>query len=228
MPPAVQPPSILYKYYPPERLDFFENWQVRFSRPAEMNDAFDSHYLVPSDVPRARTGRLLWRDKMGIFSLAERPDNHLMWVHYAKTHTGFVVGFDASAPFFQEDNRVLRNVNYKNGPNVLSQADIDVCFDKSNDWEYEKEWRCVRVFEGKESRMIDVAQNLVKEVIFGSQMPTWQISKIVWCATQLEMLPQTVLKHARPSRTAWNMEIHTRPLIMCPRCEGDGFVAPPV
>ena len=222
------PPSVLYKYYPPERLDFFENWQVRFSRPAEMNDAFDSHYLVPSDVPRARTGRTLWRGKIGIFSLTERPDNHLMWVHYAKTHTGFVLGFDARASFFQEENRVLRNVNYKKGPDVLAAGDIEVCFDKSNDWEYEKEWRCVREFDSKESRMIDVAPGLVKEIIFGSQMQTWQISKILWCATQLEMFPQTVLKQARPSRTAWNMTVDVRPLIMCPRCEGDGFVAPPV
>ncbi len=227
MPPTVQPPAILYKYYPPERLDFFENWQVRFSRPVEMNDAFDSHYLVPSDVPGARKGRMLWRSQIGIFSLTERPDNHLMWVHYAKGHTGFVLGFDARALFFQEDNRVLRNVNYKRGPDVLSQADIDVCFDKSNDWEYEKEWRCVRTFDSKESRMIDVAQSLVREIILGSQMQAWQISKIVWCATELEMLPQTAIKQALPSRTAWNMEIRTRPLIMCPRCEGDGFVAPP-
>jgi DUF2971 family protein len=222
-----EPPAVLYKYYPPERLDFFENWQVRFSSPSQMNDAFDSHYLVPKELgPRARKERLLWRSKMGIFSLTERPDNHLMWVHYAKSHTGFVLGFDARASFFQEDNRVLRNVNYKYGPDVLPQADIDVCFDKSNDWEYEKEWRCVRSFEAKESRMIDVAQSLVKEIIFGSQMQTWQISKILWCATQLEMFPQTVLKQAQPSRSAWNMEIHPRPWILCPQCDGDGFIFP--
>jgi hypothetical protein len=223
----MQPPNVLYKYYPPERLDFFETLQVRFSSPSQMNDAFDSHFLVPTDLPRARTARLLWRDKMGILSLTERPDNHLMWVHYAKNHTGFVVGFDAHADFFQQDNRVLRKVEYKTGPDVLPQGDIEVCFAKANDWEYEKEWRCVREFVPTESRMVSIHPSLVVEVIFGSQMQTWQISRIIQALTQFQMFPRTKLFQARPSRTEWVVEIRPRELILCPHCEGDGFVARP-
>jgi hypothetical protein len=49
-----QPPAVLYKYYPPERLDFFETMQVRFSSPSQMNDTFDSHFLVPSRLLKNR------------------------------------------------------------------------------------------------------------------------------------------------------------------------------
>jgi len=222
-----QPPAVLYKYYPPERLDFFETMQVRFSSPSQMNDTFDSHFLVPRELgPKARIARSSWRNKMGILSLTERQDNHLMWVHYAKNHTGFVAGFDAHAIFFRQDNRVLRNVEYKTGPDVLPHGDIEVCFAKANDWSYEKEWRCVREFALTESRMTDIEPSLVTEIIFGSQMQTWQISRIVWSLTQFEMFPRTKLFQALPSRTAWVMEIQPRELILCPHCEGDGFVVP--
>jgi hypothetical protein len=221
-----QPPDVLYKYYSPERLSFFETLQVYFSSPFQMNDAFDSHFLVPKNLPRARTARGLWRNKMGILSLTERPDNHLMWVHYA-SHAGFVVGLDAHADFFHEDNRVLRNVDYdRTGPDVLPHGDIEVCFAKANDWVYEKEWRCVREFAPKESRLVSVEPNMVREIIFGSQMETWQITRIIRALTQYEMFPRTKLFQARPSRTAWVVEIRPRELILCPHCEGDGFVAP--
>ena len=36
---------------------------------------------------------------MGVLCLTERPDNHMMWVNYARNHTGFVIGFDLASPF---------------------------------------------------------------------------------------------------------------------------------
>ena len=38
----------------------------------------------------------------GILSLSERRDSLLMWAHYARSHTGLAVGFDASNPFFAQ------------------------------------------------------------------------------------------------------------------------------
>src|SRR5712692_171646 len=146
-------PKVLYKYLPPERIDILESMELRFSRPSEFNDTFDSHYLVPkSQGSKGKAARLLLKSRLGILCLAERPDNHLMWVHYARNHTGFLLGFNAHASFFQEDNRVLRNVVYRWGPKVFSEADMNVCFYKSAHWKYEQEWRCVRSFDISESR----------------------------------------------------------------------------
>lgn len=218
-------PEVLYKYYPPERIDIFENMQFRFSSPLELNDAFDSHYLVPKEQGvRGRTNRMVWRSKIGILSLTEQANNHLMWVHYARNHAGFVLGFDAHAPFFEEDGGVLRKVEYKSGPDVLSRADMDVCFNKADDWEYEKEWRCVRIFESKESRMVEIEPNLITEIIFGSRMENWQIAKVVWYVTHLEMLPRTRFLRSEPARSSWTMETLPQVLSICPHCNGDGFL----
>src|SRR5712692_8115333 len=177
------PPEVLYKYFPPERISVFENMELYFSRPSEFNDTFDADYLVPKSQGRkALTARMLFRNTMGIVCFTERPNDHLMWVHYARNHTGFVLGFNARASFFQENNRVLRNVVYRWGPKVFSEADMNVCFYKSAHWKYEQEWRCVRSFDISESRVAGIEPNLITHVIFGSRMENWQ--SLESCSTQ--------------------------------------------
>jgi len=89
----------------------------------------------------------------GILSLSEVADNVLMWSHYAADHTGFVLGFDATNPHFDErkseadDLRHLRPVVYADdrpkGP--MNEWDgIKLFWVKSKKWEYECEWRIVR------------------------------------------------------------------------------------
>ncbi len=88
-------PSILYRYFSPERIDVLENMELRFSRPSEFNDTFDTHYLVPRDQSTKRSlERVRLRAKLGILCLTEQSNNHLMWVNYARNHTGFVLGFE--------------------------------------------------------------------------------------------------------------------------------------
>jgi hypothetical protein len=171
-------PDVLYKYLAPERIDIFEEMLVRFSPPTHFNDTFDSDYLVPiSRSIKGITARTLLRNKLGVFCLTERPDDHLMWVHYARSHTGFVLGFNARAPFFQEEGRILDKVKYQKGPKVFGEGGTDVCFYKSNEWSYEREWRCVRKFERSESRLVVIDPSLITQIIFGSKMERWQIAK---------------------------------------------------
>jgi hypothetical protein len=218
-------PEVLYKYLPPERIDILESMELRFSSPSQFNDTFDSHYLVPKSQGMAgKTVRIRLRNRLGIFCLTEKPDNHLMWVHYARNHTGFVLGFNARASFFQENNRVLRKVRYRRGPKVLSEADINACFYKSNQWTYEQEWRCARSFEVKESRVVGIEPNLITHIIFGSRMETWQIARIVLYATALEMMTHTQFLVSSPSRTSWSIENHPKKITLCMNCEGNGYL----
>jgi hypothetical protein len=65
--PKAVPPPILYKYYPPDRIDVIENQEVHFSSPSKFNDAFDTYHLLPrSSDQKTRIGRNRLRTDMGV------------------------------------------------------------------------------------------------------------------------------------------------------------------
>ena len=222
--PRAVPPQALYKYFPPERINVLEEMEIRFTPPSDFNDTFDSHYLVPrSQGPKGKIARTQLRNRLGIFCLTEKPDNHLMWVHYARNHSGFVLGFDARAPFFNRDNRCMDKVKYQKGPKVFSEADIDVCFYKGDEWDYEHEWRCVRRFEISESRVVGIEPNLITHIILGSQMEAWQIARIVLYAAAYEMKGTQFLL-STPSRTSWTFTNLPKTMSLCSQCDGNGYL----
>ncbi len=225
MDPETQAPTVLYKYLPPERIDLLENMQIRFGAPSEFNDTFDADYLVPRNQgPRAMVDRLRLRNRLGILCLTERPDDHLMWVHYARNHTGFVVGFNPHEDFFRTDGRALRKVVYEDGPRVFPSADLDVCFYKSDEWKYEQEWRCARQFEPSESRLVEISPSLITEIIFGSKMASWQIARITLLATAYEMTGRTKFAMSTPSRKTWTLENKPKKISVCNHCDGNGYL----
>ena len=95
---------------------------------------------------------------------AERPDNILMWSHYANKHTGFCVEYDFSKlksaeaklmlfpviysqkrpmlPMKLFDFSDLNNVKLAEGDFPLSEI-IEAMLTKSDIWQYEEEWRIV-------------------------------------------------------------------------------------
>jgi len=217
-------PEVLYKYLPPERIDILESMKLRFSPPSDFNDAFDTHYLVPkSQGPKGKTTRILLRTRLGIFCLTEQPNNHLMWVHYAKNHTGFVLGFNARASFFRENGRVLRKVVYERGPKVLSEPDASACFHKAAEWKYEQEWRCIREFQHSESRNVEIDPRLITHIIFGFQMESWQIARIVQYADAYEMNQVQYLR-SYPSTRSWTFENSPKRMSVCGNCDGNGYL----
>jgi len=183
------PQPVLYKYCPPERIDIIYSFRIRFSTPSEFNDIFDTLSVPPpaSESPRAMLTRARRRNGLGILCLTEESDNHLMWVNYARDHTGFVIGFRTSSPFFQADGTGLRKVIYDARPSESPEE--DACFYKSPDWKYEKEWRYVRTFGDSEDRLVNIYdENLIAEIIFGHSMKDGDISQIV---SQVEAFTET-------------------------------------
>jgi hypothetical protein len=97
---------------------------------------------------------------VGILSLTEKPDNLLMWAHYAAEHTGYVIGFDTSHKYWNNfgDEKgndhlgVLRKVDYSDKrpapKHLAAMLRTEMYFTKSREWEYEQEWR---VFRGVEN-----------------------------------------------------------------------------
>ncbi len=226
--PEVEPPRLLYKYLPPERVDVVEGMALRFSRPTDFNDTFDSYHRLPlSAEPRTKAARIRLRNMIGILCLAESPDNHMMWVNYAKQHSGFVVGFDAGADFFGADGRTLRKVVYQTKPPVFKQPDENGCFYKAPVWNYEQEWRCVRRFERDESRLVSFEWSMIKTIVLGSQMDPWVVARLVQSVTMQARSSEEGLPEFRRSvaaRSEWAFSNEPDSVRMCEHCQGDGVV----
>jgi hypothetical protein len=105
---------------------------------------------------------------VGVLSLTEKPDDPLMWSHYANNHSGLVLAFDETNEFFPsprhgqpDDAGGARRVKYsserpKFDP-LISVSLIDnlndedaisffdkIFFTKSQAWDYEEEWRMIK------------------------------------------------------------------------------------
>jgi hypothetical protein len=227
---AMQP--ILYKYCPPDRIDIITNLRIRFSRPSDFNDIYDTRGIPPAsememgpEPTRARLTRARRRNQLGILCLTEEADNHLMWVNYAENHTGFVIGFRTNSPFFQAGGAGLRKVVYDSPPPGFSEE--DACFYKSPDWKYEGEWRCVRTFGDSEDRLVNIFdENLIAEIIFGRSMKHGDISEIVSNAEALVKASSSAALaffQATPDYSNWKFVNKPKTVECCNHCRGRGY-----
>lgn len=91
----------------------------------------------------------LLQTSIGVLSLSEEPASLLMWAHYAMTHTGYLIGFDSSHPFFGSGNKRQSRVNElckvhylqtRPSRSLRNLSLIDTYFTKSREWSYEREW----------------------------------------------------------------------------------------
>jgi len=132
-----------------------------------------------------------------ILSLSKICDNSLMWSHYADSHRGFVIGFDASNYFFKPGNGKandgLEEVRYSNKRHIvpnggykslddpnLRKANSEMFFTKSLDWSYEQEMRILAHPKSADVTLpstnefdiclFNFPKDSVKEVIFGFRM----------------------------------------------------------
>lgn len=146
-----------------------------------------------------------------------------MWVHYAKNHTGFVLGFSSAASFFGDNGRTLKKVIYQERPNVLPEPDINACFHKSKVWSHEKEWRCVRQFEKSESRLAEMPTGLITHIIFGAKMEPFLIAQVMLYVSANE-LPNVQFFKSVASHKSWSFENRPKEMALCMHCHGDGYL----
>jgi hypothetical protein len=150
-PTAGNAPKTLYKYLDPSGFVALTSLTVRFTKLAELNDPFECRLsLIPTGefiaprTQRPELEKLLW--EYGISCFAEDASNLLLWAHYGRSHTGFVIGFSTEHPSFQSYGQLVR-VNYSprrpqiDSPN--SDAVLHALSIKSEEWSYEQEWRIV-------------------------------------------------------------------------------------
>lgn len=125
---------------------------------------------------------------LGALSLSEICNHELMWSHYAEDHRGYVIGFDSTAPFFNQKKtpddelRHLRKIGYRDTPpviNLMNTNGAELFFIKSLKWEYEAEWRMLiplsdsKIMIEKQPYPIHLfgfPPESVKEVVFGTRI----------------------------------------------------------
>jgi len=132
-------------------------------------------------------------EQFGITCFSERSDIALMWSHYAKKHTGFVVEYDFSnlteedaqkISFLMKvnyskfrpalDNRLLDDINvhkkdFQFKDTILSGV-VSALYTKSSIWRYEKEWRNIALVKHTDNRKIPL--NYISKIILGANIPT--------------------------------------------------------
>ena len=154
---------VLYKYSGPAGVAILRDRSIWLTEPRGFADPFEQR-------PGGR-----------VLSLSLKRDSLPMWRHYAAAHTGLVIGFDAfegicltgAAGGFR-----LAPVVYTSARSSASgQTSEQTLLTKSDDWEYEDEWRVVdAAFPGDAERadsersphsLLAIRPESVQEVIVG-------------------------------------------------------------
>lgn len=113
---------------------------------------------------------------IGVFSMAERCDNILMWSHYANYHKGFVVGFDTNTLFDSVSSTILKVTYQEEYPIIMpglgmdngAQELVHMYSVKASLWNYEEE---VRMFKTNAAGRAYVYQpEALRKIIFGCKI----------------------------------------------------------
>lgn len=113
---------------------------------------------------------------IGVFCLTTKPDNLLMWAHYADSHKGVCLQFDGySRPFCNAQKVIYAAERLPINPYQDTKDDMLVkgLLTKSDHWRHEEEWR----IWSKSEDLVTFRPSVVTGIIIGSLAP-W--STVEW------------------------------------------------
>jgi len=130
-------------------------------------------------------------DNVGICSLSRDPLNLLMWAHYSKDHTGFVVEFDIPIESFDLPKKdvgyfeklIPHKVYYQDFKPIVSFSDDNDVkitkqfLTKGSVWKYEQEERVIDYIRKSGIHAYD-QKNILFSVIAGMRMKDSELSKL--------------------------------------------------
>lgn len=129
----------------PIYFDLDEAIKVLSNSSKEIN--VDSNYFIYHSLYKLKK-------YMKILSLSKNNNNMLMWGHYAKNHTGMVIGFNTNCMFFRQATEMKYSKKIPKLKNIIVEDLLlqkyetfeefkKIFVTKSYDWKYEEEYRCV-------------------------------------------------------------------------------------
>lgn len=174
--------DLLYKYYSNESeyaVSNFQNSQICFTPLESLNDPFEgvgaysfqvsdeeqSYFRsIGSDLPKLLSKRIsedLYNAanfRYRVFCATVDHDNPLMWAYYANSHRGFCVGYEKSDLLQLGDS--AQNITYTNEIFSINECEEDslvrLLFQKSEDWQSEKEFRILYKLTHKDVSILDI------------------------------------------------------------------------
>lgn len=117
-------------------------------------------------------------DTRGVLTLSQRWDSPLMWSHYADSHRGFCIEYDATDHRCMNLDRVQYDCDrgielsavyswlIRRDQGGLERFVESAFYRKARDWEYEMEWRDVSACNGLHSAPFEVSS-----IVFGMRCP---------------------------------------------------------
>ncbi len=159
---------------------------------------------------------------IGILCLTGKPDNLLMWAHYADSHTGLVIELDVEHPFFKQvfddplspagldedlrkDYGYLKPMVYNDQRpeiTISSVKSFDSFLVKSTDWKYEEEWRMLMP-TAKASKVVKEGE----VDIFLYEVPKSAITKVILGCRASENLLESVKQLKQENKRLSHLQI---------------------
>lgn len=171
----------------------------------------------------------------GLICLSATSSDILMWAHYTKGHSGFIVGLDTSKAFFADGppvydveygtERVLMGHYYDRRDNQ-TETIKRLLKRKSLHWAYEHEWRQLRqlskcdpvpdpVAPGQKHFFASLPSETIAEVILGCRCPSSEL---------IEVLNDRAFEHVRVKQA--HMHESDFELVFAPCARSGGRVVP--
>ncbi len=144
-------------------------------------------------------------DAVGVFCLAARCEDILMWSHYADSHAGVCLVFDrrapsaaisASLPITYQDERPVANPYLLRGQPGMRTLFLT----KSDHWSYEREWRWIDFRLGLGAHRF--ASLGLAGVIFGARISDKNRGLLVDAIAASRLDIHTAQAHLDPTRYA--------------------------
>lgn len=132
----------------------------------------------------------------GIFSLTENKKDLLMWSHYASQHKGFLLQFELSQDI--ESLLYALKMDYSNNypeyeiSKGFEESSKAILLRKSKHWEYEKEWRILRI--GGARTYQQFKPQALKSLIFGYRAKQEFKTKVIDILKERELLGYNSIK----------------------------------
>lgn len=148
----------------------------------------------------------------GVLSLTSKPDNLLMWAHYADSHKGFCVGLDRDilydvvkgsiGPVTYQEEFPLMPLFPKEGENVETM--VRMLNTKSPHWDYEDEYRLTK--HSASNIGFVLPSEGIKEIILGNTMSLKDREEIIGAVDK--HLPKCRILEAKTNAVAFKLDIN--------------------
>lgn len=145
------------------------------------------------------------REKIGVLSLCDTPDNMLLWAHYANEHRGAVLELDASDLIVSrptpDEIQAMAQVIYSDQRIDFVGCRLPLWMTlnyKSAAWAYEREWRLYRSLSALRHKIGD---------IYVADLPPKAVKRIIFGARAVETLEEDTIRFIQGSQDHQHIRI---------------------